>query len=140
MERGPLLPGQPTAIAILAVFLAVGAAFSGWMWGVPAASSFLMGCLIGALWVVVFWASARLRDLQKPPWSGSVLDHGPRVAKPPAAVVFDDEHTTDRLMGAFCDPGKVTPRRDIDTPDFESLYDWQRRAVKATITEIWEGE
>lgn len=57
----------------------------------------------------------------------------------PAVAVFDDDQTADRLMRAFCDPGAVTPRLDLDQSEPEPLYAWQRRAVKQTITSIWGG-
>lgn len=59
---------------------------------------------------------------------------------PPAARVFDDDETTDRLMRAFCDPGSVTQRLDRDKDEPELLFAWQRRAVQQTIREIWEDE
>lgn len=61
---------------------------------------------------------------------------------PPAAAVFDDEKTTERLMRAVKDPGSVTKRFMSvgDPPDMEPLFDWERRALRTEIKNIWEGE
>jgi len=69
-----------------------------------------------------------------------VIRDSAELRVPPAARAFDDEETTNRLMQAFCDPGSVTSRGNRDSSEPEPVYAWQRRAVRATIENIWEGE
>lgn len=115
----------------------------------PAATwGFFCGMVAGIFIILSALAFARLlrsaEEWEKvrresAPWSGEIIERGP--VRPPAAAVFEDKKTTDRLMLAFSDPGFVVHRAMHvgDPPDVESLSEWQRRAVEKTITDIWGG-
>jgi hypothetical protein len=66
---------------------------------------------------------------------------GPELTKVEVAPVGDDgdrsaDALVDTAIQAFCDPGHFTKRGDNYE---ESLYDWQRRAVRIALAEKWQG-